>query len=72
MKSVSVVINNNSDSTGVSCEDAYENVVGASDNNKAKDSEISSISVSAEDDSSDRLFDVPLTGEENHSEGISG
>nr|P59278.2 RecName: Full=Uncharacterized protein At1g51745 [Arabidopsis thaliana] len=70
MKSVSVVINNNSDSTGVSCEDAYENVVGASHNNKAKDSEISSISVSAEDDSSDRLFDVPLTGEENHSEGF--
>ncbi|CAE5959951.1 unnamed protein product [Arabidopsis arenosa] len=70
MKSVSVVINNNSDSTGISCEDAYENVVGASHNNKAKDSEISSISVSAEDDSSDRLFDVPLTGEENHSEGF--
>ncbi|XP_010500760.1 PREDICTED: uncharacterized protein At1g51745-like isoform X2 [Camelina sativa] len=68
MKSVSVVINNNSDSTGVSCEDAYENVVGASHNNKAKDSEISSISVSAEDDSSDRLFDVPLIGEEKHSE----
>ncbi|KAL1220932.1 hypothetical protein V5N11_016273 [Cardamine amara subsp. amara] len=62
MKSVSVVINNNSDSTGVSCEDAYENVVGAS-HNKAKDSEISSLSGSAEDDSSDRLFDVPLTGD---------
>ncbi|XP_010462016.1 PREDICTED: uncharacterized protein At1g51745-like isoform X2 [Camelina sativa] len=68
MKSVSVVINNNSDSTGISCEDAYENVVGASHNNKAKDSEISSISVSADDDSSDRLFDVPLIGEEKHSE----
>lgn len=72
IKSVSVVINNNSDSTGISCEDAYENVVGASHNYKAKDSEISSISVSAEDDSSDRLFDVPLIGEEKHSEGISG
>ncbi|EOA37787.1 hypothetical protein CARUB_v10012660mg [Capsella rubella] len=70
MKSVSVVINNNSDSTGISCEDAYENVVGASHNYKAKDSEISSISVSAEDDSSDRLFDVPLIGDEKHSEGF--
>ncbi|RID62550.1 hypothetical protein BRARA_E01615 [Brassica rapa] len=54
MKSVSVVINNSSDSTGVSC----ENVVGA----KAKDSDISSLSVSAEDDPSYQLYDVPLTG----------
>lgn len=69
MKSVSVVINNNSDSTGISCEDAYENVGGAS-HNKAKDSEISSLSVSAEDDSSDRLFDVPLFGEAKHPPGI--
>ncbi|KAL0661914.1 hypothetical protein Bca4012_098751 [Brassica carinata] len=53
-KSVSVVINNSSDSTGVSC----ENVVGA----KAKDSDISSLSVSAEDDPSYQLHDVPLTG----------
>ncbi|KAL0804680.1 hypothetical protein Bca101_097170 [Brassica carinata] len=53
-KSVSVVINNSSDSTGVSC----ENVVGA----KAKDSDISSLSVSAEDDPSYQLYDVPLTG----------
>ncbi|XP_048630009.1 uncharacterized protein At1g51745-like [Brassica napus] len=52
MKSVSVVINNSSDS--VSC----ENVVGA----KAKDSDISSLSVSAEDDPSYQLYDVPLTG----------
>ncbi|KAJ4917800.1 Tudor/PWWP/MBT superfamily protein [Raphanus sativus] len=63
MRSVSVVINNNSDSTG---ENAPENVVGASHNNKAKDSEISSLSVSAEDDSSDQLYDVPLTGEAEH------
>uniref|UniRef100_M4ENQ0 PWWP domain-containing protein n=2 Tax=Brassica campestris TaxID=3711 RepID=M4ENQ0_BRACM len=54
MKSVSAVINNSSDSTGVSC----ENVVGA----KAKDSDISSLSVSAEDDPSYQLYDVPLTG----------
>ncbi|KAF8101061.1 hypothetical protein N665_0211s0048 [Sinapis alba] len=67
MKSVSVVINNNSDSTGISCENSPENVVGASHNNKAKDSEISSLSVSAEDDSSDHLYDVPLTGEAKQS-----
>lgn len=70
MKSVSVVINNNSDSTG---ENAPENVVGAaSHNNKAKDSEISSLSVSAEDDSSDQLYDVPVTGEAEHFAGING
>ncbi|KAL0796736.1 hypothetical protein Bca101_068113 [Brassica carinata] len=72
MKSVSVVINNNSDSTGVSCENAPENVVGggASHDNKAKDSEISSVSVSAEDDSSDHLYDVPLTEVAKHSAGF--
>ncbi|KAJ0250378.1 Uncharacterized protein HA466_0137230 [Hirschfeldia incana] len=65
MKSVSAVINNNSsDST---CENASENVVGAS---KAKDSDISSLSVSAEDDPSDQLYDVPLTGKDNHSSGL--
>ncbi|KAG2328323.1 hypothetical protein Bca52824_011051 [Brassica carinata] len=71
MKSVSVVINNSSDSTGVSCENASENVVGgASHYNKAKDSDISSLSVSAEDDSSDQLYDVPLTGNDKHSAGL--
>ncbi|CAH2036423.1 unnamed protein product [Thlaspi arvense] len=70
IKSVSIVINNNSDSTEISCENASENVVVASHNNKAKDSEISSVSVSAEDDSSDQLYDVPLTGEEKHSAGF--
>ncbi|CAN7018885.1 hypothetical protein IGI04_022125 [Brassica rapa subsp. trilocularis] len=69
MKSVSVVINNNSDSTGVSCENAPENVVGDSHNNKAKDSETSSVSVSAED--AVQLYDVPLTeGEAKHSAGF--
>ncbi|CAN6927789.1 hypothetical protein Bca52824_080813 [Brassica carinata] len=71
MKSVSVVINNNSDSTGVSCENAPEHVVGDSHNNKAKDSETSSVSVSAEDDPSVQLYDVPLTeGEAKHSAGF--
>lgn len=70
MKSVSAVINNSSDST---CENASENVVGASHYNKAKDSDISSLSVSAEedDDPSDQLHDVPLIGNDNHSAGIS-
>ncbi|RID56806.1 hypothetical protein BRARA_F00230 [Brassica rapa] len=69
MKSVSVVINNNSDSTGVSCENAPEHVVGDSHNNKAKDSETSSVSVSAED--AVQLYDVPLTeGEAKHSAGF--
>ncbi|CAH8357642.1 unnamed protein product [Eruca vesicaria subsp. sativa] len=57
MKSVSVVINNNSDSTGNSCENAPENVAGA-------------LSVSAEDDSSVHLYDVPLTEETQQSTGF--
>ncbi|XP_010545639.1 PREDICTED: uncharacterized protein At1g51745-like [Tarenaya hassleriana] len=74
VKSVSTVINNNSDSTGVSCENAIslnasENVVETS-HNKSKDSEISSISDLAVNESSDRLFDVPLIGEEKQSAGF--
>uniref|UniRef100_A0A1J3GK00 PWWP domain-containing protein n=1 Tax=Noccaea caerulescens TaxID=107243 RepID=A0A1J3GK00_NOCCA len=67
MKSVSVVINNNSDSTVISCENASAIVVKDFQNNKAKESEISSVSFSAENDSSDQLYEVPLTGEEKHS-----
>ncbi|KAJ4896662.1 Tudor/PWWP/MBT superfamily protein [Raphanus sativus] len=70
LKSVSAVINNSSDST---CENASENVVGASHYNKAKDSDISSLSVSAEedDDPSDQLLhDVPLIGNDNHSAAV--
>ncbi|XP_022715094.1 uncharacterized protein At1g51745-like [Durio zibethinus] len=76
-KSVSVVINNNnnnnnnnSDSTGVSCENgvflnASEHAADASQtNNKTKDNEISSIPGLAENESSDRLFDVPFVGED--------
>lgn len=71
------VINNNSDSTGVSCENgislnAPENVADASQiSNKVKENEISSISGLAENDSSDRLFDVPFVGEDKHSAGLS-
>uniref|UniRef100_F6HY39 PWWP domain-containing protein n=1 Tax=Vitis vinifera TaxID=29760 RepID=F6HY39_VITVI len=76
-RSFSMVINNNSDSTGVS----YEN--GASLNAsehasdvshipyKLKENEISSMSGLHENDSSDRLFDVPFVGEEKHSAGFS-
>ena len=80
-KSVSAVINNNnnnnnSDSTGVSCENgvslnASEHAADASQtNNKTKDNEISSIPELAENESSDRLFDVPFVGEDKPSAGI--
>ncbi|KAI3684209.1 hypothetical protein L6452_33430 [Arctium lappa] len=57
-RSLSVVINNNSDSTG----DASNNVFLT--NCKQKENEISSISGVAENDSSVRLFDVPFIGGE--------
>ncbi|XP_015866557.2 uncharacterized protein At1g51745 isoform X1 [Ziziphus jujuba] len=75
-RSLSVVINNNSDSTVVSCEngtlDASDQACDASQiNSKEKEIEIPSISGLAENDSSDRLFDVPFVGEEKHSSGLS-
>ncbi|XP_010468342.1 PREDICTED: uncharacterized protein At1g51745-like [Camelina sativa] len=73
---VSAVIKNyNSDNNGVLCESVP--VSNASKNNvdaihsKAKESEISNISLSANDDTSNVLFDVPLIGEENYSTGIT-
>lgn len=78
-KSVSAVVdnnNNNSDSTGVSCDNGLslivsEHVADASQtNNKTKDNEISSTSGIAENESSDRLFDVPFVGEDKPSAGI--
>ncbi|XP_010488139.1 PREDICTED: uncharacterized protein At1g51745-like isoform X3 [Camelina sativa] len=73
---VSAVIKNyNSDNNGVLCENVP--VSNASENNvdaihsKAKESEISNISLSANDDTSNVLFDVPLIGEENYSTGIT-
>ncbi|XP_022723459.1 uncharacterized protein At1g51745-like [Durio zibethinus] len=81
-KSVSAVINNNnnnnnSDSTGVSCENGFslnasEHAADAPQtNNKTKDNEISSITGLAENESSDRLFDVPFVGEDKPSAAFS-
>ncbi|KAK4838759.1 hypothetical protein QYF36_016209 [Acer negundo] len=73
-KSLTMVINNNSDSTVVSCENgvslnASEHACDAAHNNhKMKESEISSIPGLAE---KDRLFDVPFVGEDKHSAGFS-
>lgn len=76
----SMIISNNSDSTGVSCENgaplnASEHACDASHvNSKMKENEISSINGLAENDSSDRLFDVPFVGvleEEKHTAGFS-
>ncbi|KAI3512563.1 hypothetical protein L1887_19879 [Cichorium endivia] len=64
--SFSVVINNNSDSTG----DASNNDVSPS-NCKQKENEISSDSGLLENDSSGRLFDVPFIGEEKQTAGFS-
>ncbi|XP_038706827.1 uncharacterized protein At1g51745-like isoform X2 [Tripterygium wilfordii] len=73
-KIISLVTNNNSDSTGVSCETslhASENVCDASlIINKTKENEISSMSVLA-NDTHDKLFDVPFVGEEKHSADFS-
>ncbi|XVE51978.1 hypothetical protein DITRI_Ditri02bG0082900 [Diplodiscus trichospermus] len=72
-KSVSAVINNNnnnSDITGVSCENGVslnftEQAADASQiNNKTKDNEISSGPELANNESSERLFDVPFVGED--------
>ncbi|XP_050232337.1 uncharacterized protein At1g51745-like [Mercurialis annua] len=74
-KSFSVAANNNSDSTGVSCENSVslnpsEHAHDASQVNcKLKENGISGVSGLAENDSSDRLFDVPFVGEEKHSAG---
>uniref|UniRef100_A0A1J3ITD0 PWWP domain-containing protein n=1 Tax=Noccaea caerulescens TaxID=107243 RepID=A0A1J3ITD0_NOCCA len=63
---VSAVINNsNKKSNEVSCENVVEAI-----HSKAKESEISSISVSGKDESSNGLYDVPLIGEDKYSAGI--
>ncbi|KAA8541711.1 hypothetical protein F0562_022863 [Nyssa sinensis] len=62
-RSFSLVINNNSESTGVSCENGTSlNAI------KQKENEISSMSGLPEND---RLFDVPFVGEDKHSAGFS-
>ncbi|GMI91785.1 PRO-TRP-PRO-TRP protein 2 [Hibiscus trionum] len=85
-KSASAVINNdhinnnnNSDSTGVSCEigvflNAAEHVADADatlTDNKTKENEISSLPELAENESSNRLFDVPFVGEDKPSADFS-
>ncbi|XP_059640080.1 uncharacterized protein At1g51745-like [Cornus florida] len=73
-RSFSVVINNNSDSTGVSCENGTS--LSASDHAfdasliKQKENEISSMLGLPENDFSDMLFDVPFVGEEKHIAGF--
>lgn len=70
----SLVVNNNSDSTGVSCENAVSlntsTHADASLVSKAKEIEISSMPEIADNGSSGRLFDVPLAAEEKHSAGM--
>ncbi|MBA0724426.1 hypothetical protein Golax_021115 [Gossypium laxum] len=85
-KSISAVINNssnnnnnNSDSTVISCENGVSLNVSehAADadasqtNNKTKDKEIFSVQELAENESSDRLFDVPFFGEDKPSADFS-
>ncbi|KAL5755802.1 hypothetical protein ACOSQ2_020548 [Xanthoceras sorbifolium] len=73
-KSLSMVINNNSDSTVVSCDNgvsliASEHGCDASHiNHKTKETEISSMPGLA---GKDRLFDVPFVGEHKHTAGFS-
>lgn len=71
-RSFPVANNNNSDCIAVSSEnralDASDQACDATHiNSKMKEIEIPSISGLAENDSSDRLFDVPFVGEEKHS-----
>ncbi|KAI3455526.1 hypothetical protein Pfo_012189 [Paulownia fortunei] len=71
----SLVINNNSDSTGVSCENAISlntsRNADASLRSKPKENEISSMLGIPDNESFERLFDVPLVAEEKHSAGLS-
>lgn len=60
---------NNSDSMAISCENGISVNVSLV-NNKQKEHEISSLSGLPENDSCDKLFDVPMVGEEKHPEGM--
>lgn len=68
-RSLSLVLNN-SDSTAISCENGIS-VNASLVNNKQKEHEISSLSGLPENDSCDKLFDVPMVGEEKHPEGFA-
>ncbi|XP_059641347.1 uncharacterized protein At1g51745-like [Cornus florida] len=70
-RSVQLVVNKRSDSTGVSCENgtlfcAYEDASLI----KQKENEISSMSRLPENYSSDKLFDVPFVGDEKYSAAL--
>ncbi|KAK4413809.1 hypothetical protein Salat_2793700 [Sesamum alatum] len=70
----SVVINNNSDSNGVSCEnetllEASKHPTDASLKCKQKDAEVSSTGL-PDNESLQKLFDVPLVAEQKHSAGM--
>ncbi|XP_010267045.1 PREDICTED: uncharacterized protein At1g51745-like [Nelumbo nucifera] len=79
--SFSVIINNNSDSTGASCEketslNASEQICDAGVDvahfhSEMKDGEFSSMSELPDNDCSDSLFDVPFVAEEKHNGGFS-
>ncbi|KAF2323520.1 hypothetical protein GH714_035887 [Hevea brasiliensis] len=77
-KNISVVVNNNSESTGISCDNGaslnpIEHAYDASHINSKlkKESDVPVVSEFVENDSSDKLFDVPFVGEEKHSAGLS-
>lgn len=75
-RSISIVINNSPDSTGVSCENGVslntsEHTCDASHiPHKLKENEISSMPGLPENGSSDILFDVPFVGDEKHTAGF--
>lgn len=69
----SLVMNNNSDSTGASCENAVSLSPPNTDvslGSKPKENEISSMLGIPENESAHKLFDVPLIAEEKLSAGI--
>ncbi|KAJ4957979.1 hypothetical protein NE237_025090 [Protea cynaroides] len=74
--SVSVVSNNNSDSTVVSCKketslNASDHTCDAEVDAFPRDNEFSSASEFPDNDCSESLFDVPFVGEEKRTEGFS-
>ncbi|XP_030491495.2 uncharacterized protein At1g51745 isoform X1 [Cannabis sativa] len=75
-KSLSVVANNNADCNGGSCENGTslntsQLACDTSHINKLKENENSSLSEFVENDSSERLLEVPFCGEQKKSAGVS-
>ncbi|KAF5176038.1 Tudor/PWWP/MBT superfamily protein [Thalictrum thalictroides] len=72
--SVSIVVNNNVNCSGASCDKEASLDTGVDAGNTIsdpKDSDISTIVELPENDGSDGLFDVPFVGEEKHSQDAS-